>query len=657
MPLTRRTLLRTMALTATASSLPAFALPEAPQPGWTPEWNAALLDAELRRADHAFDPKEHMTGGHRGPEYNYQSNLRNSPAHSTRDSVDYASLLLYTDDKARHARAADILRRVMALQVTDPNSRYFGLWSWFMEEPVDKMNAADFNWADFIGASLLNILYLHTDRLPPDVVTLCRTALSNAAVCIRKRNVSLSYTNIAFQGTYVTLGTGELLNQPDMLAYAKDRFNRLAALTDQTSSFAEYNSPTYNAVVMENLARILSYVKDPAARTLATRLNALVWKHIAEHWHAPTMQLAGPMSRCYFNNIGSPMFIQKGTNNRVQFISLDQLKQKWPGGEGNTSTIDFHCPEDLIPLFFPTPRHQHREVFVPGNTLIEAITSTERPTPVAPIEGTTLLTPNFCLGSCNRSDFWVQRRPLIAYWGDASRPPRVLQFRVIHDDYDYTSALFYSAQNQGSVLGSVRFRTGGGDKHPSLDRIKDDTITLNNMTLQLLLEQWHPGNRILVNGKPQSGPFTAPWNSRIALDAGPVKILFQTRWARWREEPKSIQFTQNGEDATLNLDLFRSPTPQPQRFADLTLAGIDFTLWMDDSGATLEALDTQFAAQPYHSTQGDTRKQTWSSKEGTLTVQTSAKVEPIQPLDESFTATLNAQPIPQDRLDQAPIHY
>ena len=30
----------------------------------------------------------------------------------------------------------------------------------------------------------------------------------------------------------ITLATGELLNQPDMLAYAKDRFNRLAALTE-----------------------------------------------------------------------------------------------------------------------------------------------------------------------------------------------------------------------------------------------------------------------------------------------------------------------------------------------------------------------------------------------------------------------------------------
>ena len=587
--LTRRTVVRSLACTLGVSTcgLPSFAaLPASPAPadGWTPEWDSALRDADILRLGRSYDASAQMTGEHRGPEYNYQSNLRSILAHTTRTSLEYASLLLYTNDTALHERAYAILRRVLPLQVVDPASRYFGLWSWYLEEPVDKMHAADFNWADFNGAILLNILLTHESSLPADLAAQCRTALRNAAVSIRKRNVSPYYTNIAFQGTYVTLATAELFGDNDLLDYARQRFVRLAAAVDESGSFSEYNSPTYIAVTIENLTRILMYVKDPGSRAIATRLNALAWKHIAEHWHAPTRQLAGPMSRAYSNDIGSPMWIQKGTGNQVRFVTLDDIKRRAPGGEASFSTVDFRCPDELIPLFLTTPRHQHREVFIAGQTLIESIYDTKREIAVAPVEGTTLLTPAFALGSANRSDFWVQRRPLIAYWGGANHPPQCLQMRVVKDDYDFTSALLYSAQNQGSVLGSIRFRSDGGDKHPGLDPIKDQTFTATSMRVELLLGQWKTSNRILVDGKPvMQYPASFPATSRIALDAGDVKIFFKAHTARFVDDAAQMQIAQTGPDATVSLYLMQRAAPGPIHWPDLTTAGCDFTLWMDDS--------------------------------------------------------------------------
>jgi hypothetical protein len=634
-------------------------VPAATLGAWTSEWDNALLNAEIARHGKAFDESEQMIRGRRGPEYNYATNLRSTTIHPTRDSLEYASLLLYFKDPALVGRAVGILKRVLPLQVRDPASQYFGLWSYYLEEPLEKMNSADFNWADFNGAILLNILLEHEKKLPAAVAQQTRTALQYAAACIRKRNVGLYYTNIASQGTYVTLAVGELLADNDLLDYARQRCVRLAATIDESGSFAEYNSPTYMAVTIENLSRILMYVRDPPSRAAAAKLNALAWKHIGEHWHAPTRQLAGPMSRAYSNDIGSPMWIQKGTGNQVRFVTLDELAHQAPGGEASIPTVDFRCPDDLLPLFASTPRHQHREIFIAGTTLVDNLDVSKRATPVASVEGTTLLTPVFALGSANRSDFWIQRRPLIAYWGDSTRPPKCLQLRVIKDDYDFTSALFYSAQNQGSVLGSIRFRSDGGDKHPSLDPIKNGTFSLTSMRVQLLLQRWNSSSRVLIDGKPLTHhPASFSATSRIALDAGNVKIFFKVHSAHFLEDATLMTLSQKGEDASISVELMKAASPQTVHWADLSSAGCDFTLWMDDSPASLERSDAAFAAMSFtESAKGCLREVSWGSSDGTLAVKASTGVRPIRAMDEAYEARVDGKPYPFVRLEEAPIRY
>jgi len=661
MTVTRRTLLKNLVYgigtVSCSGALPLLAFPVAG--GWTPEWDTALLKAEVEHIGKSYDKVERMLHSHRGPGYNYQTNLRNTTAHPTRESLEYASLLLYFEDPSDVARAIEIIERVLPLQVQDPASPYFGLWSWFLEEPADKMNAADFNWADFNGSILLNILFQHEKRLPKELAAAARDALRNAAASIRKRNVGLSYTNIAFQGTYVTLATAELLGDSDLLNYAKDRFVRLVATVNESGSFVEYNSPTYIAVTIENISRILMFVRDPGSRVLAAKMNALAWKHIAEHWHAPTMQFAGPMSRAYSNDIGSPMWIQKGTGNKVQFLSLYDLAHNPPSGEASIPTVDFRCPEELLPLFAVTPRHQHREVFIAGNVLVDNLDVSKRTIPVAPVEGTTLLTPTFALGSANRSDFWIQRRPLIAYWGDAARPPKCMQLRVVKDDYDFTSGLFYSAQNQGSVLGSIRFRSDGGDKHPSLDRIKNQTFSLTRMRVELLLQQWQSNYRILIDGKAMTDKsFTVAANSRIAIEADEVKIFFQSHFAQFVQPATHLHFEQQDNDATIAVELLKSDAPQTIRWPDLTDAGCDFTLWMDDSSTSLEKLDAAFASMKFkQSALGGTREISWHSSDGVLAVTTATSVEPIRKMDEAYEAHVDGKAYPFVRLEAAPIHF
>ena len=180
----------------------------------TPERHQELI-AALAPMDDRYDPAERMI---RAPFHSpgYHTTLKGGYTHPTRDSLGYAVALLDSGEDWRLERACDILDRVIALQDQDPESRTYGIWSWFMEEPLNQMSPPDWNWADFNGTHLLQVVIAadspnHRDRLPADLAERVDEALYHAARSIQRRDVSVGYTNIAFMGTYVTYVTAYLL--------------------------------------------------------------------------------------------------------------------------------------------------------------------------------------------------------------------------------------------------------------------------------------------------------------------------------------------------------------------------------------------------------------------------------------------------------------
>src|SRR5882724_604655 len=125
--------------------------------GWNKEWDRAVISTAVKKLDSAYDEKESLLRTRRGPDYNYHTSVRNTFPHQTRESFEYALLLLEEGSEERRQRALRVLDKDLALQNTDPASKYYGLWSYYLEEPLEKMSAVDFNWADFNGALLLMI--------------------------------------------------------------------------------------------------------------------------------------------------------------------------------------------------------------------------------------------------------------------------------------------------------------------------------------------------------------------------------------------------------------------------------------------------------------------------------------------------------------------
>jgi len=500
---------------------------------WSQQQKAAFLQA-LSKKDSSYDPVEKMI---RRPfsSPGYHTTLKGGYVHPTRDSLQYAVALLDSGDPNLAARAQDILRKVISLQDQNPNSRTCGIWSWFLEEPLEKMSPPDWNWADFCGVQLLQVAIDHTHRLPEDLQQKVKDSILHAAYSIKRRNVGPGYTNIAVMGTYVTVVAGELFNVPELADYGKARLKRFYDYTIEHGSFTEYNSPTYTVVAIKEISLMLRHIKDLDSQKLLRELNLLAWHHLARRFHPPTRQWSGPHSRCYSTLLGNDTlaFIQRATNHRVRFMpetaALESLDSPQLGAE---------CPPDLFGYFtdIPAPRLEI-ESFV-GNSPSEH-----------DIIGTTYLHPDFTLGSVNIADLWNQRRPLLAYW-NTDTGVVAMRIRCLHDNYDYASASIFAIQDKSDILGAIVFATDRGDTHISLDRIENATIKARDLRIRLQFE-----GAVADLKLPPKVEIGRP----IHISSRPVNVDFQIAHAAFDSYPIATGVGQDSDTAWLDIIFYAGP--------------------------------------------------------------------------------------------------
>jgi len=613
---------------------------------WIPEWDREVIRAAVEQGRRAFDPQESMIRSHIGPGYHYHTALKDMTVHPTRESLDFALLLLETGEDSSRDQAVRILERVIPLQDTDPASQWYGLWGWYLEEPQNKMAPADWNWADFNGSLLLLILHRHGPRLSEALRQRVRETIRHAAYSVRRRNVTMAYTNIAIKGTFVVTSAAELLDDGELAGYARDRQRRLAEEIDVTGSFAEYSSPTYAWVSLANLTRFRMFVRDSGARARMEKIHDRLWEHIARHWHAPTAQLAGPMSRAYSTDIGRPLWLQKALDGRLAFVTLEELRRAEGRAYGEVGYLDVRCPAALHGHFLelPKPRQQREWFLAPRG-------------PARGVQGTTYLAPRFCLGSINHADFWVQRRPLLAYWGDRSRPARFLQVRFLKDNYDFVSAILYSAQQDNCVLGAVNFRSNGGDRHGNLDPIRDGRFEARELFLQFLIQGPSADPPLLVDGRPH------PWSEepiglagprRLSLNLGDVFVSIQLVQGAFTGATPSLRLRRNGLESRLDVILFQSTQPSVIEWARIDRACAVFTLAMDAANGSLRGFDRRLRPARLDESAGAALCH-WPSPAGGLELAFSTGVRPIAAQDAAFAEKLDGREIPYVRLSDHPV--
>jgi hypothetical protein len=429
------------------------------------------LQPYLDHCQSTLDPKTSLPGNaFNGP--GYHSTIPNGTwVHQTREALDYALALLMAKDPQASQRVPQIITQVLAMQQTDPTKATFGIWPWLFEESLEQMSPPDWNWADFMGVRIAQILKCHADQLPAQLVGQMRTALDHAAWSIFRRNMHAGYTNIAVMGAACAAAAGELLNEPRLLRYAQIRLQNVVDHVAHHGSFVEYNSPTYSTVLLEECSRMFVMCEDPLIRALSHELLIKAWQVIGEHYHPATHQWTGPHARAYKQLI-SPMIamtLEEGLGIRIPVHPLNHDEAAKTALLVPTQP----CPEEFKSLFSPektaSPLCISRQ-FVKHEHLTQI--------------GMTWMNDTATLSSINIEDTWNQRRPVLAYWKTPSDPAVSLRVRLLHDGYDFASGQIRTQQQDNRVLMALNLLNNRGDTHISLDKPEKPVFTFTSLKLQ-----------------------------------------------------------------------------------------------------------------------------------------------------------------------------
>lgn len=431
----------------------------------------------LENKHSTYDPEERMITA-----YNSSSNPGfpskvTGKVHHNVGSLRYAVALLDSGLEENRPRAVEILEKVISLQDTDLDSETYGIWSWYLEEPLDQMRVPDKNWADFCGVQLLQVALDHWERIPDNLKAKLRQSVLHACNSIIKREVLPSYTNIAIMDTYVTIVAGELFGAEDVFLYGKNHLRILADYTKVNGTFTEYNSPCYLVVALSELARILDHVTDKECITMAEGLNRLAWRCMAIHYHPATGQWAGPQSRSYDTLQGIPFWsvLQMATEGKVRLLKEEDMQMDINPYE-YLPRIRYRCPEEFV-RYFINPEVARTETELFAETYYIGDTRPKQ-------KAVAYMSTFYTLGTFRVSDLWNQRRALLGYWGDRAKPV-YMQLKCLKNGYDYSSAVIHSVQAEGNVLSIMNFATDGGDFHLYNDRIKDSIITAEDLRLRI----------------------------------------------------------------------------------------------------------------------------------------------------------------------------
>ncbi len=506
--------------------------------------------------------------------------------HTTRGSLEYALALLARGGQRDVARAEAIIGKVISLQDQRPQSRSRGIWPWLLEEPIDQMAAPDYNWADFCGALLAQMLHSYNDRLSPSAREQMRESLRLAAEAIKRRNVGPDYTNIALMGGGVCAAAGELLHDAALLEYGRSRLQRLVEHTKLHGSFNEFNSPTYTMVALREAERTLYLVRDEQARAAAEWLRRRAWQTVAESFHPATSQWCGPHSRAYSDYIDrwTAQYLSDATG--VSIAPHPKAAGRRAVAEPNYFGLP--CPDEFRPYFQRLTASPHdipkappfndtgRNTEQPNRDAANADAAGAQPAKrmvlnkverrwtfikrgdeASSIIGTAWLGDDACFGTVNSSTFWTQARPILAYWRTADDPAVVFRVRFFHNGRDFASMGCATAQQRNRALVVISPRLNHGSWHLNLDRPRDGIFRATDFRLVCQLR----GSGVAASRNGDNRFELSSGEQRMVIHPAPTRAGDQPVVWRSQEGDETAQWSAvfyEGDEKAFD---WRSPPP------------------------------------------------------------------------------------------------
>lgn len=460
-------------------------------------WNKIQKQLD-KMMQNQYDEKAGLFG-YEAKGINYHSGVSGGMVHSTRDNLGCMPAFLKRGTEKDRELALSVIPKVLALQDRDENSLTYGIWPYLFEEPLTEMKNPDWNWGPFLGASLITLLEEFREVFPDALVEQMEAALVRVCESIRRRNLGVDYTNISLMSGFVMTLTGELLENDSFYRQGVEILQAQLSFVEQNGGYAEYNSPTYGVIDIEETGRILRYTRREEVRRTAYQLHRMAWKVFAEHYHSSTGQIAPPHARCYADIQDSLVrtLITVGTNGACELEPYDT----WLAGMGWPFLV-LECPGEFWGYF----QDRDRKGVLEDEFYKGIDPASDDQTRVLVDKGTPALTaytffqPEYCLGSFREHDMWNQRRPLMAYF-DTEEGVACFRVRCMHDDMDFAGAILRTCQQEGAAVGAVRFVTDHGDYHYILTPVIDGKIRADRFSLDFVLEGALAGTKVTALGR------------------------------------------------------------------------------------------------------------------------------------------------------------
>jgi hypothetical protein len=191
------------------------------------------------------------------------------------------------------------------------------------------------------------------------------------------------------------------------------------------------------------------------------------------------------------------------------------------------------------------------------------------------IIGTCYMTDKYALSTANCSSLWNQRRPCVVYWGNV-QTPKYLQVRFLHNDFDFSSAYFFSQQKENKLLAAIDFFYNGGDKHISIDRLKEGKFIAKDLRLRFEF-----GNV----KSPEELSFPASSKEPFSITLDNLKFNLQLCYAMFEKRKGHWEKGGDGKNSWIDYVLYSGPETE----FDLTRineAVMSFTFSIETSGKT-----------------------------------------------------------------------
>ena len=467
-----------------------------------------LLEYGRRDLERRFDPELNLV--------RYQTEL--GTWHDPRDSLWYALCLLLDGEAQTPER---ILRQVIGMQERHQGDPHHGNFRWLFEDE----GVTDLNAVEFLLEGLVHILLRAADRLSDGTKSEVFDSMRLAFEEVDRLDVHWTYTNIYLLDVMNSVLGAELLGDARIRERGLLRLRRWAERTRAAGAPHEFNSPTYSAVQINALAALGQFAKDAEARVLAVEMEKFLWRHVARHFHAPTLQLAGPHSRAYRHDVTGAPGLLKVLLYRLlgePRLLAQTPYYSGPGREGDilVALTEYHCPPDALAMFRQTETREVRDV----------------PSREMGMETATYLTPEFALGTMSYPygvgdppEPWPQHNSCILYYTRDQEPGYgVLYCRYLMNEGGPFASMHESGRTAVDLwdLGVFRTAQSRGDAIIAYGALPYLLFPVSSLRLDVRLLGPDADSEVLVGGQPyrQDEPLTVPTGAPVGIADGEVYV-------------------------------------------------------------------------------------------------------------------------------------